>query len=296
MPAFFTHYAFGIKNYKKMEYGYLKKIIHEHKTVYSLGNIGPDIFLYYFPDMLFGEKKPGTLLHEKHSRRFFENMLKRAELFSKKKREIAYAYIAGFVGHYELDVHCHPLVYYETENADARKEMATHFSLEGAMDVFCSYEYLYRLPTELKQKDMIKLSREERKVLCILLADAYQVTYHKPWQPPVKMWLVLQSVRAVITFLEDRRGWKESVWTRLEKRLYGHVYCAPLFINNNTYQYTVEDWYEFHELWRDGLKEYQSVIVLMDKYVSKKGDKRNCRKELLMRLGNQSYHAGKVVG
>lgn len=296
MPAFFTHYAFGVRNYKKMECGYLKEMIYEHKTVYSLGTIGPDIFLYYYPDMMFGDKKPGTLLHEKHSRLFFENMLKRAELFSKKKREIAYAYIAGFIGHYELDRHCHPMVYYLTENENGRREMAEHFALEAAMDVFCSYEYLYRLPSQLKQKDIIKLTREERRVVCILLADAYQVTYGKPLQPAVKIWMVLQTMRGVITFLKDKRGWKEFLWTKLEKALYGHAYCAPLFINNNTYQYTVEDWYEFHELWRDGLVEYQEVMVVMEQYVSKKGDKRKCRKKLLERIGNHSYHAGKVVG
>lgn len=65
MPAFFTHYACGVKNYRKLENGTLKDMIKEHKKAYSLGTIGPDIFLYYFPDMRFHEKKPGNVLDEK---------------------------------------------------------------------------------------------------------------------------------------------------------------------------------------------------------------------------------------
>lgn len=294
MPAFFTHYAFGVKNYKNMEDGTLKHIIKEHKHAYALGTIGPDIFLYYIPYMRLGEKSPGNVMHESHTQLFFENMLKRAELMERKNQKIAYAYIAGFIAHYELDVNCHPFVYETADSPKAHERHSEHFALEAAMDVYCSYEYLHRIPTELKQREIIGLSRQERKIISTLIADAYSVTYHKPKQSRLQITMVIKSMRRVIRCLEDKRGIREKVWNRLEQILFGHTVTSPLFINNNTYSYTVEDWYVFHQYWKKGLKDYQNVMTSYQKYVAKRGDKRKVRKEVLKSLGNESYHKGKV--
>lgn len=294
MPAFFTHYAFGIKNYKKLEDGALKRIIREHKKVYSLGTIGPDIFFYYFPDMRFHEKKPGSVLHEKHSQLFFENMLKRAELFSKRDQKIAYAYIAGFIGHYELDVHCHPFVYEETAAKKRYVQYAEHFALENAMDVFCCYEHLHRLPTELNQRDLIRLSQREKHIISTLLADAFNATYHEPKQTRFRITCILDVMGLVILALKDKRGRKEWVWKRLEKVLLGHVITAPLFINNNTYGYDIEDWYIFHLFFIEGQREYKSIMPYLEQYIVKRGDRSQVRRMLLDKIGNHSYHKGKV--
>lgn len=294
MPAFFTHYAIGVKNYKKLHDGALKRIIKEHKNAYSLGTIGPDIFFYYFPDMRFHEKKPGNVMHEKHSQRFFENMLKRAELFSKKNQKIAYAYVAGFIGHYELDVHCHPFVYEETEAMKRYSRYAEHFALENAMDVFCCYEYLHRLPSELNQRAMIKLTLREKRVISTLLADAYCATYHEPKQTRFRITLILNVMRLVIFALEDKSGRKEHLWKKLETTLFGHVVTTPLFINNNTYMYDIGDWYIFEEFVKEAFTEYKSIMPYLEQYVVKRGDKRQVRRVLLDKLGNHSYHEGKV--
>ena len=295
MPAFFTHYAFCVKNYRSLKDSSLKKMIKEHKNAYALGAIGPDIFFYYMPDCRLKDKSPGSLMHEKHTQLFFENILKRAEIMPKKKQKIAYAYIAGFIGHYELDVNCHPFVYEETDSEIPSLKMAQHYELEGAMDVYSSYEYLHRLPTELKQRELIRISKEERKVISTLLADAYCATYRTSKQTRLRMVMILKAMRAVIFLLEDKRGIKERVWTRAEKLFAGHAVLGPLFINNNTYSYTVEDWYAFHKYFRKGVKAYQSIMPYYEKYVVKKGDKRKSRKELLEKIGNDSYHAGKVI-
>lgn len=295
MPAFFTHYAFGVKNYRKLENGKLKSMIKEHKHVYALGTIGPDIFLYYLPFLWLGDKSPGNIMHETNTQLFFENMLKRAELMHKSNQKIAYAYIAGFIAHYELDVNCHPFVYETAAGKGDKLRHSEHFALEAAMDVFCSYEYLHKIPTELKQRDIIRLSRQERKVISTLIADAYGVTYHKPNQSHLEIRMILQSMRLVIGCLEDKRGLREKFWAKCEKLVFGHIVTSPLFINNNMYSYTIEDWYVFHELWRNGVRKYQDIIPYYQSYLEKHGDKRKVRKALLEQIGNESYHKGKVL-
>lgn len=295
MPAFFTHYAFGVQNYKSMDEGKLKQLIKEYHASYSLGTSGPDIFFYYFPHLMLREKKPASVMHETHAKLFFEHMLKRAELFSGEKKRIAYAYIAGFIGHYELDRHCHPYVYALTQTEDGHEESGRHFALEAAMDVYCSCHYLHRLPTELEQRKIIGISKSEQKVICRLLADAYNATYHLPKQNMFTMKRTLWFMNMVIFLLEDKKGMKETVWTKLEKLIFGHAVTAPLFINNNCYEYQVEDWYEFHEFWKNGLREYQKVMPFLETYVMEKGDKKASRTELLKQIGNYSYHHGKML-
>lgn len=295
MPAFFTHYSLGVKNFKKLEQKKLKHIIKEHRKAYALGTLGPDIFFYYFPDIIMKDKKPASVMHEKHAQLFFENMLKRAELFSSRNKMIAYAYIAGFIGHYELDVHCHPYVYSVTESDEPYQQSGEHFALEAAMDLYCSYEYLHRIPTELDQRKIIAITKQEKRVISTLLADAYNVTYHLPKQSRLSIRIKLQFVRTVIFLLEDRKGWKEKIWTGFEKIIFGYPVTAPLFINNNSYEYTVEDWYQFHELWREALTEYGKLMPYLERYIIQKGDKRTVRRELLNQIGNHSYHTGKIM-
>ncbi|HAU84644.1 MAG TPA: hypothetical protein DCW90_03785 [Lachnospiraceae bacterium] len=163
------------------------------------------------------------------------------------------------------------------------------------MDVYSSYEYLHRLPNALNQRELIGISKEERKVISTLLADAYCATYRTTKQTRLRLAMILKVMGAVIFLLEDRRGIKERLWTRAEKLLAGHAILGPLFINNNMYSYTVEDWYVFHQYIRKAVKEYQDIMPYYEKYVMKKGDKRKSRKELLEKVGNYSYHAGKVI-
>lgn len=295
MPAFFTHYSLGVKNYKKLEQKRLKHIIKEHQKAYSLGTLGPDLFFYYFPDMILKDRKPASVMHEKHAQIFFEHMLKRAELFSNSSKKIAYAYIAGFIGHYELDVHCHPYVYLITESDEPYQKSGKHFALEAAMDLYCSYEYLHRVPTELDQRVIIDITKQEKRVISTLLADAYNAAYHFPKQSKRSIRLKLQFVRTVISLLEDSKGWKERVFASFEKRIFGYQVTSPLFINNNSYEYTVKDWYQFQELWREALTEYQKVMPYLERYMMQKGDKRTVRRELLNQIGDRSYHTGKIL-
>ncbi|MDE7326131.1 MAG: zinc dependent phospholipase C family protein [Lachnospiraceae bacterium] len=120
MPAFYTHYIFGKLGYQDLEESMLKEMIRKHKKVYAFGLSGPDIFFYFAIDQLLLKRTPGSRMHEEKCGIFLRRMLNEALALSAKEREIGLAYLAGFIGHYALDVSCHPHVYAYIEEEAAR--------------------------------------------------------------------------------------------------------------------------------------------------------------------------------
>ena len=120
MPAFYTHYIFGKLGYKDLEESMLKEIIRRHKKVYAFGLSGPDIFFYFAVDQLLLRRTPGSRMHEEKCGIFLRRMLNEALALPVQEREIGLAYLAGFIGHYALDVSCHPHVYAYIEKEAVR--------------------------------------------------------------------------------------------------------------------------------------------------------------------------------
>lgn len=122
MPAFYTHYIFGKLGYQDMGEGALKEMVRRHRKVYAFGLSGPDIFFYFAPDQLLVRPTPGSRMHEEKCGAFLRCMLKEALALSGEEREIGISYLAGFIGHYALDVSCHPHVYAYIEEEAALLE------------------------------------------------------------------------------------------------------------------------------------------------------------------------------
>ena len=73
MPAFITHYLFGVDMYKAISPKELKAIIHQNQNAYKLGLQGPDIFFYDIPTVLGpADLNVGTYMHEKKISLFFQ--------------------------------------------------------------------------------------------------------------------------------------------------------------------------------------------------------------------------------
>lgn len=291
MPSFYTHYIFGTENYKEMEQSELKKIIRRHKKAYALGLSGPDIFFYNLLDTPLGKKKPGEMLHLYRTNRFFSNMLAEIEKLDKEEREIGFAYLTGFVGHYILDVHCHPYVYSHIDRRNPLKETGEHFMLEVAMDVYFCGEYYHRRLTSIKQTSLVRISKRERSVICRLVSEAYNRTFGFPHLSVGSLRLVLGSVPFIMTVLRDSCGGKERLLRPLEQKLLGFPFLSPLFMNNQCYGKNKQEFAVFQNLFLKGLDEYKSLMPDMNRVLCEKGDK-TAEKILLRKLKNRSYHTG----
>ena len=315
MPAFFTHYLFGRIAYQHMEEGLLKQYVRRHKKVYALGLSGPDIFFYFVPDQLLREK-PGSVMHEKACGAFLRHMLQEVMLLKGEEQEIGVAYLSGFVGHYELDSYCHPHVYQYIEDAaqDGRetsravprnKKTGIHFRYECAMDYYFLKHYTNKTPSQLKQNKIVHLTRQERKVICRLVAAAYNRTYASPNLSTVSMQMVLGSLRLVMHAIRDKKGRREKIVLPLEQLFYGYPFLTGLFVNDNCYGVEIKEWKIMDNLFRKAMEDYENVIKAMEKVLEEakepggQGENgramQKAKKEFYTKLGSRSYHTGLTV-
>ncbi len=332
MPAFFTHYLFGRLEYERLSTGEVRSIISRQKPVYALGLAGPDIFFYFLPDVALGRKKTGSHMHEERCGMFLRNMLREAERMHGERREVALAYLAGFLGHYELDTHCHPYIYsYIGSEAERLEEAALntgketsvsnhqktgiHFQYEAAMDNYFLRYYGNQRLTELNQNRITRMNGLQRRTVAELVAGAYNRTYPKGRLSIRYMQLVLASTRFVMWGIRDKHGRKEAVLAPVEKLCYGHVFAAGLLLNEHCYGIGWKEFRKLQPLFEQGRKEYALVLDALEKYLEavetykkcsnpdtspeeKKRLRQQCealQKALYEQIGSRSYHSGETV-
>ena len=306
MPAYCTHYLFGRINYKRLEEGILKRVIAAHKEVYALGLAGPDIFFYFYPDQILVRPTPGTILNEQACGAFLRRMLSEALEFKGEEREVALAYLAGFIGHYELDSSCHPCVYRYVEQ-EAKRRGATsqhektgiHFQYECAMDFYFQQHYTKKSAAILNQRRLTKLNKMERKVVGRLVAVSYNKTYPKPNLSEHSMRAVFIFTGIVMWLVVDREGKKERRMQAVERRLYGHPFLCGLYVNDNCYGINLKEWQEMNQLFQKGVRECGKTYCTLEQLLStlNEGGKKEAeaRKNFYHQLGSRSYHTGEVV-
>lgn len=315
MPAFYSHFSFGIQGYKRIADADLKSVIKRHQTVYTMGLLGPDLFFYFLPDVMFGRKKPAIVMHEYKTNLFFENLLKEMEVLPGLEREIACAYIAGFMGHYAMDVACHPYIYEMAAKHD--NPSSWHYTYESAMDIYCCRHFLHRYPAQIRQHRLLHLSPLEMRTVCRLASRAYNKTYRLPYTAPFTIKGAIGCMHVTIALLNDKKGRKESFINKLESRLLGYGLISPLFVNFNMYQMDRQEIAHFMKLFHQGQEQFAKYLeklavfqrILPDKSKKIHAHRRSIgflaekaaieartnrqRTDLLKCLGNRSYHTGK---
>lgn len=293
MPAFYSHFTFGIEGYRGITDSDFKKLVKDRHCVYTVGLLGPDLFFYFLPDVLLGRKKPAIVMHEYKTNQFFENLLTEAGKLTGQEQEIAFVYIAGFIGHYAMDCACHPYIY----KMAARHEQQGnwHYMYESAMDIFCCRHFLHRYPAQIHQHRLLHLSRQEMRTVCRLAAKAYNKTYHLPYLTPLTIKGAIGCMHVTIAFLNDKKGHKESFVEQLEKKLLGHGLLSPLFVNFNTYQMDKQEMKYFLEMFSKGQERFGLYLQGLTAYwrsVCAEQTVKILKQELLHNMGNLSYHTG----
>jgi len=281
-----------MENLKNLKQKKLKEVLKTYKKVYTLGLSGPDIFFYNVLDTPLGKRKPGEMIHLHRTNRFFRNMITKIEELDQESRKIGIAYFTGFVGHYLLDVHCHPFVYASIDRTKKKKEAGEHFMLEWAMDVYFCQKYYHKNPETIRQTKLIQLSGKEKKVICELMADTYNRTFQFPHLSKGSLRMVLADMPIVLRGLWDRFGWKETILRFLEQKMLGYPFLSPLFVNGRRYGFGQKEFQIFYALYQKGLTEYSQIMEDLEQFLCRRGDNR-VKQEILRKLQNRSYHTGK---
>lgn len=314
MPGFTTHYLFGLNTYKQLDHTSLKSTIHDNHTAYSLGLQGPDVFFYFLPSYTIHRNNIGAVAHTDKTGEFLRHLINSRKLFSNpKERRIAEAYIAGFLGHYTLDTHCHPYVYWKTEFKEKNgRYHGNHMGLETDIDTELLQFYKHRLPSSFRQDDTIRLSRLQFRTIASILHYVYGKTYPRLGILYVTICAAIRSMQLGVKWLHDPSGKKKAIGGKLETMILGYPLLSTL-IPSDTLTSHIDPLNILHQPWENPWDKSHistdSFFDLMDKsqenYLEILADltrlfeaplhtskEQKMTKFLLDKLGNNSYHSG----
>lgn len=137
MPDFWSHHFAALSAQKQLAEKNVKHVIwpENKNNLYALGAQGPDFF-YYINKMNPLTKHHfstiGNRVHEEQIVQLFSGML---SILLENPTKERIAYICGFISHYILDVHCHPLICELGPTSDSHKRV------EMDLDALCLYKY-----------------------------------------------------------------------------------------------------------------------------------------------------------
>lgn len=252
MPGFTTHYLFGLNAYKHFSSTHLKRTICKRHTAYALGLQGPDLFFYFLPSYLVHKNNIGSVAHTEKTNQFLRHLLNSRKLFqTPKEQEIAHAYIAGFLGHYTLDTHCHPYVYWKTEFQEKNNQYhGRHMGLETEIDTKLLKFYKQLSPSAFRQDSTISLSRLQKHTIVKILHYAYHNTYPQLGILPITIRTSIGSIQMGTKFLRDPSGKKKAVIGTLEQLFFGHTLLSTL-IPSDTFFIHADPLNLLHQPWKN---------------------------------------------
>lgn len=312
MPGFTTHYLFGLNTYRQLEYNSLKKIIQTNHAAYSLGLQGPDLFFYFLPSYTIHANNIGSVAHTENTGTFLYYLLRSRQLFADRRQQhIAEAYIAGFLGHYTLDTHCHPYVYWKTNFQEkSNRYHGRHMCLEVDIDTELLQFYKHCRPSAFRQDRTIHLTRLQVRTIAAILHYVYRKTYPELKIIYPTMYISIRSIQLGTKWLWDPSGRKKWLLNRLEKLILGYPLLSTL-IPSDTLTFYLDPLNILHRPWHNpwnlSKTSKASFLDLMEKaqtsYLELLADFnqliQKCpahakapTKTFLKKLGSRSYHSG----
>lgn len=312
MPGFATHYLFGLNTYQKLTPSALTDCIARYPHAYGLGLQGPDLFFYDPLSFLRRFGNPGSLAHKQHTGSFLQHLIQSRELFSDRTRKnIASAYICGFLGHYILDSSCHPYIYAKSHYGTyTRDYFGHHIYLETDIDAMLLKYYKNCVPSKFHPQRTIALSHKQRCVIATMLHYAYHKTYPTYSFCRPSMYAAICAMQIGTRLLCDPSGQKKAFARKIEAKTCGYACFSPL-IPSDCYTFTADPLnlrhYRWRNPWDSSLCSNQSFFDLLDEAGARhlavltlyaklitatpKNSKRLLR-FLLKKLGNNSYGSG----
>lgn len=318
MPGFITHLCFGQQAVSQIDNSAVRKNIKLHASSYGLGLQGPDIFFYFVP-AYFSKKNIGSRMHSENVMLFFEALADARDSFKlQEDRDICDAYICGFMGHYTLDIWCHPYIYYRTNHFKAVEQrggafdFGNHVSLETDIDHVMLREFKGLRPTKFDYAAAVRPSDHESDVIATLLSYSINSTFSgvslsKPFiKNAIRNFAVLNHAMC------DPTGFKKHVVRRIEQVFFGCATISAMIPSdskmkfkdpcNKKHHHWSNPWNEESEscqsmfdLFSEATPEFLEKIDLYSKSTVKnieKEDKLHYRNQLLSLLSDLSYLSG----
>ena len=114
MPAIIAHELSGRHTLALLADHPAARIIRRHRSLFSLGTQGPDIFFFSLSPEVAAV---GSRLHCDDGA-FFSRALEFAEFQEPADKARLFAYLCGYLCHYSLDCHTHPYIFYHSRSEE----------------------------------------------------------------------------------------------------------------------------------------------------------------------------------
>ncbi len=274
MPGFITHLSFGEQSLSFIDSKNTKYVIDAHLASFNLGLQGPDIFFYHIPAYLFYKKNIGNIMHQRDVMLFFDSLLDSRNSFGDNHdRHICDAYIMGFIGHYTLDVSCHPYIYYKSDHFNNLKrsglyDFGKHVSLETDIDHIVLEHYKKLKPSEFDYAKAVKPSQHAQAVITELLFNALNKTYTNNFTRKGTIKHAITSFVKLNHLMKDPTGKKKYRVRKIEQLLFKHCVISAMIPSDtkikfsdpcNTFHNT------WHNPWNPSIPRSESIFDLINK-------------------------------
>lgn len=174
-------------------------LISKHQQAYYLGTQGPDLFFYYYTRIFYRSLRPlGQMLHKEKIGKFLSELVYNTKhIKNEDHKEVATAYLLGYLCHYVVDAYTHPYVYYHAGFSTNKifkfspLNSMYHRIIEDNIDnILLDYfhsnaqEHHKNIGDELETPEKykhlnkyFKLNKEDTKVIATLLKTAIHNSY-----------------------------------------------------------------------------------------------------------------------
>ena len=136
---------------------------------------------------------------------------------SPARRQIVFAYTAGFLAHYAVDAHTHPYVYAQTHAPPMPKlkAAARHRHFETSIDVLMLSRFYNRQPSDYKLWKLISPEKVHMRAAAAATATAIRHVYGRDINP-TDVHMAMEQMIRFTQYLQSKRGWRKRLFQGIE--------------------------------------------------------------------------------
>ena len=230
MPGYITHYLGG-QSALTASTQKIRNYIAPMDKLFNLGTQGPDIFFYYIPGFISKRLRAvGTQMHHSDLGQFILAMANQIKGYkSPSQRRIVFAYVAGFLAHYAVDVITHGYVYAQTHFPPAGDavEATRHHHFETSIDVLMLDMMRGQKPAEYKLEKLIMPKEVHKLAAAKATSAAIRQVYARDITPQ-DVYRAMGQMANLTNVLQSKNGLRKRIIGSIESAFTRTQYVSTL--------------------------------------------------------------------
>ncbi len=285
MPSIVTHYLFAKDVFEALPKKIKTSFQNQKKTYLLFSQSFDNLFYYKFLTPFLGNsiRKLGISAQKEKTDTYFLNIISYMKDKHLDTNEEIRAYLFGSITHYVLDYHCHPYVFYYTDDANLNlRYRGLHEKMEVNIDAYMLQKKNGKnlndanLASTLLPK--LTFSKDLKELINIVFEETFKVNQMgRKYEEASRTGQFLLKY-----FVTDKKGYKKKLYrlkdtlTFFSKRRYEYLSFHVTQINTDYLNLKHEVWYNpwskkkstasFEDLYAKALLKAVEIITVLDKY------------------------------